>query len=107
LGVQHPEIVLLSFFYERKPLCELNRCALEFLKKYFQEALRAGDAVPGAIIVMQTSGGLLTRILEYPTKAFSSLFTLKFSFVKFRTRRSISSQVGFSAMITACVFSFF
>jgi hypothetical protein len=47
-----PKIVPLSFLYERKPLCQLSRCALEFLKKYFQEALRAADAVPGAVIVM-------------------------------------------------------
>ncbi len=54
-----PKILRRSFLYDRKLLCDLSRCARETLKQYLQEALPGADCRPGAVIAVQTFGGLL------------------------------------------------
>ena len=40
-------------------LSELSRCAWEALRVFFREAVPQGDAMPGAVIAIQTFGDLL------------------------------------------------
>jgi hypothetical protein len=54
-----PKILRRSFLYDRKLLCDLSRCAWETLKQYLQEVLPGADFQPGAVIAVQTFGGLL------------------------------------------------
>jgi hypothetical protein len=54
-----PKMLRRSFLYDRKLLCALSRCAWESLKQYLQEVLPETDAQPGAVIAVQTFGGLL------------------------------------------------
>ena len=47
------------FLYDRKLLSDLSRVAWDFLKVFFQESVPKDDAVPGAVIAIQTFGDLL------------------------------------------------
>jgi len=44
------------FLYNRSLLSELSRCAWEALRVFFREAVPQGDAMPGAVIAIQTFG---------------------------------------------------
>jgi hypothetical protein len=54
-----PKILRRYFLYDRKLLSELSRCAWESLKVFFQETVSEEDAVPGAVIAIQTFGDFL------------------------------------------------
>jgi hypothetical protein len=45
--------------YDRKRLSDLSRCGWESLKAYFSSCTRHSDAVPGAVIAIQTFGDFL------------------------------------------------
>lgn len=45
--------------YDRERLTDLSRCGWESLKAYFTSSSRHNDAVPGAVIAIQTFGDLL------------------------------------------------
>jgi hypothetical protein len=54
-----PKILRRCFLYDRKRLTDLSRCGWESLKAYFTSCSRHSDAVPGAVIAIQTFGDLL------------------------------------------------
>ena len=54
-----PKILRRYFLYNRSLLSELSRCGWESLKAFFQEAVPQEDAVPGAVIAIQSFGDLL------------------------------------------------
>jgi hypothetical protein len=54
-----PKICRRYFLYNRDLLSELSRCGWESLKAIFQEAVPQEDAVPGAVIAIQSFGDLL------------------------------------------------
>ena len=54
-----PKILRRYFLYDRPLLSELSRCAWETLRLFFREAVLQGDAMPGAIIAIQTFGDFL------------------------------------------------
>jgi len=54
-----PKILRRYFLYNRGLLSELSRCAWESLKAFFQEAVPEEDAVPGAVITIQSFGDFL------------------------------------------------
>jgi len=54
-----PKILRRYFLYDRKLLSELSRCAWESLKEFFQEATPEEDAVPGAVVAIQSFGDFL------------------------------------------------
>ncbi|MFQ5950084.1 MAG: transposase zinc-binding domain-containing protein [Nitrospiria bacterium] len=54
-----PKILRRYFLYNRTLLSELSRCAWESLKLFFQEAVPKKDAVPAAVIAIQTFGDFL------------------------------------------------
>jgi hypothetical protein len=54
-----PKILRRYFLYDRKLLSELSRCAWDSLKEFFQEATPEEDAVPGAVIAIQSFGDFL------------------------------------------------
>ena len=49
-----PKILRRYFLYDRKLLSELSRCAWETLKAFFQEIVPEQDAVPEAVIAIQS-----------------------------------------------------
>ena len=51
-----PKILRRYFLYDRKLLSELSRCAWETLKLYLKSFVPGKDAVPGAVIAIQTFG---------------------------------------------------
>jgi hypothetical protein len=52
--VSIPKILRRYFLYDRKLLSELSRCAWESLKVFLQQSVPEKDAVPGAVIAIQT-----------------------------------------------------
>ena len=54
-----PKILRRYFLYNRKLLADLSRCGWESLKTFFQEAVPEEDAVPGAVIAIQSFGDFL------------------------------------------------
>jgi len=54
-----PKILRRYFLYNRGLLSELTRCGWESLKAFFQEAVPEEDAVPGAVIAIQSFGDFL------------------------------------------------
>ena len=54
-----PKILRRHFLYDRKLLSELSRCAWSALKVFFQENSLEKDAVPGAVIAIQSFGDFL------------------------------------------------
>ena len=57
--VSIPKILRRYFLYDRKLLSELSRCAWESLKVFLQQSVPEMDAVPGAVIAIQTFGDFL------------------------------------------------
>ena len=54
-----PKILRKYLLYDRSLLSELSRCTWESLKAFFQEAVPEEDAVPGAVIAIQSFGDFL------------------------------------------------
>jgi hypothetical protein len=54
-----PKILRKYFLYDRTLLTGLSRCGWESLKLFFQEAVPEQDAVPGAVIAIQSFGDFL------------------------------------------------
>jgi len=54
-----PKILRRYFLYDRGLLSDLSRCGWESLKTFFQEAVPEEDAVPGAVIAIQSFGDFL------------------------------------------------
>jgi len=57
LGI--PKILRRYFLYDRKLLSDLSRCGWEALKLYLKKAFRDKQAVPGAVIAIQSFGDFL------------------------------------------------
>jgi hypothetical protein len=57
--VQYPQDPAPRFFYDSKRLIDLSRCGWESLKTYFTSCSKHNDAVPGAVVAIQTFEGLL------------------------------------------------
>ena len=47
------------FLYDRRLLSDLSRCGWESLKVFFHEAVPEENAVPGAVIAIQSFGDFL------------------------------------------------
>ena len=54
-----PKILRRYFLYDRSLLSDLSRCGWESLKVFFQESVPANDAIPGAVIAIQSFGDFL------------------------------------------------
>ena len=54
-----PKILRRYFLYDRRLLSELSRCAWEALNVYLKSTAPGQDAVPGAVIAIQTFGDFL------------------------------------------------
>ena len=54
-----PKILRRYFLYDRKLLSDLSRCGWEALKAFYTTGVRDTEAVPGAVIAIQTFGDLL------------------------------------------------
>ena len=54
-----PKILRKYLLYNRGFLSELSPCTRESLKAFFQETVSEENAVPGAVIAIQTFGDLL------------------------------------------------
>ena len=54
-----PKILRRHFLYDRKLLSELSRCVWKTLKLYLKSFVPQKDAVPGAVIAIQTFGDFL------------------------------------------------
>jgi hypothetical protein len=54
-----PKILRRYFLYDRNLLSELSRCAWETLKLYLKSFVPSKDAMPGAVIAIQTFGDFL------------------------------------------------
>jgi hypothetical protein len=54
-----PKILRRCFLYDRERLTDLSRCDWESLKAYFTSCSKHSDALPGAVIAIQTFGDLL------------------------------------------------
>jgi len=54
-----PKILRRYFLYDRKLLSDLSRCGWESLKEFFTEVVPEKEAVPGAVIAVQTFGDFL------------------------------------------------
>ncbi len=54
-----PKILRRYFLYDRSLLSELSRCAWESLRTLLEQAVPRDDAVPGAVIAIQTFGDFL------------------------------------------------
>jgi hypothetical protein len=54
-----PKILRRYFLYDRDPLSDLSRCAMESLKVFLREAVLERNATPGSVIAIQTFGKLL------------------------------------------------
>jgi len=55
----NPKILSRYFLYDRRLLSELSRCAWDSLKVFFQTIVPEEDAVPDAVIAIQTFGDFL------------------------------------------------
>jgi len=51
-----PKILRRYFLYDRDLLSDLSLCAWESLKLFLQEAVPERNAIPGAVIAIQTFG---------------------------------------------------
>ena len=54
-----PKFLRRYFLYDRKLLSGLSRCGWESLKEFVSEVVLEKDAVPGAVIAVQTFGDFL------------------------------------------------
>ena len=54
-----PKFLRRYFLYDRKLLSDLSRCGWESLKEFVSEVVLEKEAVPGAVIVVQTFGDFL------------------------------------------------
>jgi hypothetical protein len=54
-----PKILRRYFLYDRRLLSELSRCAWDALKVFLQTIISEENAVPGAVIAIQTFGDFL------------------------------------------------
>jgi hypothetical protein len=54
-----PKILRRYFLYDRKLLSDLSRCGWDALKVFFHETIPEEDAVPGAVIAIQSFGDFL------------------------------------------------
>jgi len=54
-----PKILRRYFLYDRKLLSDLSRCGWDALKVFFKEVVPEQEAVPGAVIAIQTFGDFL------------------------------------------------
>jgi hypothetical protein len=54
-----PKILRTYFLYDRRLLSDLSRCSWDSLKMFFQILVPEEDAVPGAVIAIQTFGDFL------------------------------------------------
>ena len=54
-----PKLLRRYFLYDRRLLFELSRCGWETLKAFFQETVPEEEAVPGAVIAIQSFGDFL------------------------------------------------
>jgi hypothetical protein len=54
-----PKILRRYFLYDRRLLSDLSRCGWESLKVFFHEAVPEENAVPGAVIAIQSFGDFL------------------------------------------------
>jgi hypothetical protein len=54
-----PKILRRYFLYDRSLLSELSRCAWDSLKVFFRAIVPEEDAIPGAVIAIQTFGDFL------------------------------------------------
>ena len=54
-----PKILRRCFLYDRERLTDLSRCGWESLKANFTSCSKRSDALPGAVIAIQTFGDLL------------------------------------------------
>jgi hypothetical protein len=54
-----PKILRRCFLYDHKRLTDMSRCGCESLKSYFTSCRKNNDALPGAVIAIQTFGDLL------------------------------------------------
>jgi len=57
--VSIPKMLRRYFLYDRKLLSDLSRVTWDSLKLFFQESVPEDDAVPGAVIAIQTFGDFL------------------------------------------------
>lgn len=55
----NPKILRRYFLYERKLLFDLSRCGWEVLQLYLKKAVIEKQAVPGAVIAIQSFGDFL------------------------------------------------
>jgi hypothetical protein len=53
-----PKRIRLHFFWNRKLLSKLARCGWETVRDFLQAAVGRDDAVPGAVVAIQTFGNL-------------------------------------------------
>ena len=54
-----PKFLRRYFLYDRKLLSDLSCCGWESLKEFFTAVVQEKDAVPGAVIAVQTFGDFL------------------------------------------------
>ncbi len=54
-----PKILRRYFLYDRKLLSDLSRCGWESLKVFLKETVSGEEAVPGAVIAIQSFGDFL------------------------------------------------
>ena len=54
-----PKILRRYFLYDRKLLSDLSRCGWESLKLFLKETVSEEEAVPGAVIAIQSFGDFL------------------------------------------------
>ena len=54
-----PKILRRYFLYDRSLLSDLSRCGWESLKVFFQASVPEDDAVPGAVVAIQSFGDFL------------------------------------------------
>ncbi len=54
-----PKRLRIYFMYDRRLLAKLSRCAWNVVRRYLTEAVPYDDAVPGAVITVQTFGDAL------------------------------------------------
>jgi len=58
-GFSIPKILRRYFLYDRKLLSDLSRCGWESLKLFLKETVSEEEAVPGAVIAIQSFGDFL------------------------------------------------
>jgi hypothetical protein len=54
-----PKILRRYFLYDRKLLSELSRCGWQALKAFYTAGVGDSNAVPGAVVAIQTFGDFL------------------------------------------------